>query len=354
MRPDALVLGVLGVLVVSGCPDRPRGGSSAGASAVRPTRPAVAAPRDAGPPPAAIDRTVGFARRFTEAFLARDAVAAGALFAPEAVFTLVGGREDVRGRPAIEGALRRVFDRYAETRLTVGRVWVSPAASVVEFVIGGTRPAGKLMGVAAPARRLGLVGAAVVVFQDDGLVRTQRLYLDVVTGMGQIAPRLLPPGTRFRPIATAAPDGQAVVASTGTAVEARNLAVTDAIWAAVDAHRMDAAMAPCADDYVYEDYAGPAALNKDETQRMVTRFLEAVPDFRISERPVRFAAGDDVISENVESATFQGKPIVLHALGVKRFREGKVVKEWQYANQVEVLTQAFGMKPPAEAPARLR
>jgi hypothetical protein len=74
----------------------------------------------------------------------------------------------------------------------------------------------------------------------------------------------------------------------------------------------------------------------------VERFLAAVPDLAITAKPVQFAAGSDVVTEMVEQATFDGKPVTLHALDVKRFENGKVVLEWQYANYVEVLTQIHG------------
>src|SRR6185436_17881709 len=145
--------------------DRSRGGSTTGASTIPPLHPAEAISGDAGKPPTRTDMTVAFAHKLSEALLAHDAQAAGALFAQDAVSTVVGDPEDARGRAAIEEELRRVLDRYTDTRLTVGRVWVGASASAIEFVLVGTRPAGKLMRIAAPARQLGLVGASVVAFQ---------------------------------------------------------------------------------------------------------------------------------------------------------------------------------------------
>jgi predicted SnoaL-like aldol condensation-catalyzing enzyme len=287
----------------------------------------------------------GFAKNASEAFTAHDAQKASVLFTEDAVLSLVGQPDGDRGRAAIEQEGTELFDRYRDARLTIGRVWVGQEASVIEFVFHGTRSAGELLGAQVPERPVGLAGASVVVFDHDGRVRTLRVYLDVATLVGQVEPALLPSGMKIRPVVTAVPAGTAVFASEGTPGEAKNLAVTNQIWAALDAHEVVDVMAPASDDYVYEDYSGPGPLNKADTQRMVARFLAVVPDFAITAKPVQIAAGGDVVTEMVEQATFDGKPVTLHALDVKRFERGKVVLEWQYANYVEALIQLHGWGP---------
>jgi hypothetical protein len=221
---------------------------------------------------------------------------------------------------------------------------------VVEFVFSGTRVAGDLMGMKAPEKAIGLVGAVVVDFDEQGLAKTQRIYLDVATLLGQVQPGLLPTGMKVRAAMTEVPAGVAVLESSGAPGEAKNLDATNAIWARLEAHAPAEVMALSSEDYVYEDFAAPGALRRAETQQMVAGFLAAVPDFKIAAKPVQIAAGDDVVTEMIERATFKGRPITLHGLDVKRFENGKVVKEWQYANGVEALTQMLGLKLPATAP----
>lgn len=292
--------------------------------------------------PTSTELATGFARKASEAFATRDAKKAGALFTEDAVSSLIGHADGYRGRAAIEQEVAEIFDRYRDARLTIGRVWASQEASVIEFVFSGTRSAGEMMGASVPERPVGLIGASVVVFDDDGRVRAQRVYLDVVTLVGQVEPKLLPDFMKIRPVATAVPAGTDVLASKGTPDEAKNLAVTNQIWAAMDAHEPADVMAPASDDYVYEDFSAPGPLTKADTQQLVATFLAAVPDFAITAKPVQIAAGDDVVTEMVEQATFDGKPVTLHSLDVKRFEHGKVVLEWQYANGVEALTQFHG------------
>jgi hypothetical protein len=153
---------------------------------------------------------------------------------------------------------------------------------------------------------------------------------------------------RPRPVATTLPAGDAVAHAPATpdADAAHNLETTDAIWSALDAHDAVAVMAPAAADYVYEDFAAPAPLDKPRTQAMVASFLSAVANFTIAAKPVHFAAGADVITEMVEHLTIDGRPITLHALDIKRFAAGHVVREWQYANGAETMTQLFALPPP--------
>ena len=316
---------VISVLLVAACGERPT---------------PVASPE--APARTATEMATGFAKGISEAFAARDARKAGALFTEDAVSLLIGHPDGDRGRVGIEQDIGELFARYRDVTLTVGRIWVGQEASVIELVLSGTRAAGEMLGTSVPERQVGLIGAAVVVFDDHGLVREQRVYLDVATLVGQVEPKRLPEGMRVRPVATTVPAGTGVLTSRGTPHEAKNLALANQIWAALDAHDPAGAMAPASDDYVYEDYSGPGPLTRADTQQMIARFLAAVPDFAITAKPVQIAAGDDVITEMVEQATFQGKPVTLHALDVKRFQNGKVVQEWQYANYIEALTQLHG------------
>jgi hypothetical protein len=103
----------------------------------------------------------------------------------------------------------------------------------------------------------------------------------------------------------------------------------------MNAHSAARTLASAAPGYALVDFAAPVDLDRSGTENMVGRFLALVPDFHVSSR-VQFAAGSDVISENVEHMTLNGKPLELHALDIKRIENGVVVKEWQYANGAEI------------------
>lgn len=167
----------------------------------------------------------------------------------------------------------------------------------------------------------------------------QELLKDGVVGATIVAagsaPRTYLDQMRVRAPVDAAPNGSEIFAGDNP----ENVAVANRVWEAMDAHDAAAALASATDDYVYDDYSGPAPLDKAGTEKMVAGFLKAVEGFKIVEKPVQFAAGDDVITEMIEHMTLKGKPIVLRSIDVKRIKNGRVVREWQYANYKELLDQ---------------
>jgi hypothetical protein len=284
------------------------------------------------PDPVAPSPATGFASALATAFAVHDAGAVAALFAPGADLELVGDAGARHGRAAIEDTMREVFARYAGARLSTGRTWVGDSAAVVELVFDGVRD----------GHPVGVVGAAVIAFDSAGLARTARIYVDVPTLVGQVDRSRLPDGVAIRP-PVAAPPGSGLAVSRHTTTEAANLAATERIWSRLDAHDAAGTLAPSSDGYVYDDFSGPAPLDKPATERMVSRFVALVPDFVIASKPTFFAAGDDVITDSVEHMTARGQAVVLHGLDVKRFENGRVTREWQYANGAEALARLLGV-----------
>jgi hypothetical protein len=227
-----------------------------------------------------------------------------------------------RGRAAIEDDLRPLGGGH----VVCGRVWSGHGVSVIEFAFVGDAP-----------RAFGVIGAAVF----DG--RGRRVYLDSVTLRGQLDPSAIPKDLKVRVPIRAPIEGSEHLVARGTPEERRNLTVANAVWAALDRHQPAEVMAASTVDYRYEDYSAPGPLDRAETEKLVADFVAAIPDFVIAEKPVQFAAGNDVVTEMVEHGTFRGRAITLHGLDVKRLRDGKIVKEWQYSNYAEVLKQLFGI-----------
>jgi hypothetical protein len=281
---------------------------------------ATSAPRAAAPDRAFVDRIA-----------ANDTAGAAALFAADAELTVVAG-STVRGRGAIGSALAAVAARFAEVRVAVGRRWISGATHVVELVLTARRG----------DRAVGVAAAAVVVLDREGLISVARIYVDVPTLVGQIAPGR-PEGVQSRAPITGALTGTDVTVVTGSATEAANLATTDVIWARLDAHDPAGVLASAAPGYIYDDYSGPAPLDVAGTRKLLDGFLGLVQDFRIVEKPTYFAAGAFVITEAVEHMSFRGKPVTLHGLDIKELSGGRVVREWQYANGAEALSALLGV-----------
>lgn len=239
----------------------------------------------------------------------------------------------VRGRAAIAAAFDAMRARFSDPRVVVGRRWRSGRTDVVELALlarYGSRP-------------IGIAAAMVASLDTAGAITRARLYIDLPTLVAQMDPARLPAGVTGRAPIRGVVNGTRAVASTGAAAEAANLATAAASWARLDAHDPAGVLAASAPGYQYEDYSGPASLDLAGTRELLDRFLGMVHDFRIVEKPTFFAAGEVVITESVETMTFQGRSIVLHALDIKELADGKVVREWQYANGAEVLTALLGV-----------
>jgi predicted ester cyclase len=309
----------------------------------------------------AAEMTTGFAKKLGEAFAAHDPGKTAALYTQDGVMQLMGDPDVMRGRAAIEKEFTDTFGRYKDGALHVGRTWTGKTASVVEFVFTGTRSAGEMLGAKVSEKPVGFAGAMVVQFDDAGLAKTDREYLDIATNVGQVEPKLLPKGVKVRPVTTALPAGSDAFESKGTPDEAKNLDLANKIFTGIDSHKADDAMGPMSSDYVYEDNTLTGPLKKAEAQQMLGAFFTALPDMKVTSKPVQFAAGDYVVTEAVFDGTFKGamppfkptnKPVTTHLLDVLQFKDGKVVKEWAYSNNAEFFTQIGVMKltPPEAAP----
>ena len=287
-----------------------------------------------GTPARPVEPAPDRARTFVAALAAKDTTGASALFAPDADVSLVAG-PTVHGRAAIASVLDALSTRFLGLRVAIGRRWIHGNTHVIELAVTARSVA----------------AAAIVSFDRESLISVARIYLDVPTLVGQIAPERLPEGARTRAPITGALTGTAIVTATGSSIEAANLATTGTIWARLDAHDAAGVLASAAPGYIYDDYSGPAPLDVAGTRKLLDGFLGLVQDFTIVEKPTYFAAGDFVITESVEHMSFRGKPITLHGLDIKEFAGGRVAREWQYANGAEVLTALLGLTvevPPGE------
>jgi SnoaL-like protein len=264
------------------------------------------------------------------AVTARDAHAIAARCAPDAEVAISAGAV-LHGRAEIERGVRELFARFAELKVMLGRQWVGGEATVIELVVTGRRA----------ERPIGVAAAMIVRFDAGQRVATARLYIDVPTLVGQIAPERLPAGARTRTPISAPPAGSAVMRAAGSAVEAAHLAAADASWAGLDAHDPAAVLAAAAPAYVYDDASGPAPLDREATRALLERWFGLVPDFKVAREPTHFAAGDDVVIESVEQMTFRGRAVILEGLDIKHFEGDRVTREWQYANGAGVLRALF-------------
>jgi steroid delta-isomerase-like uncharacterized protein len=352
-------------MAVAACEKDQKTPEGTGGAAASATASVSAAAASATPTPKMTpsEVTSAFAKKLVEASLARDAAKVAALYAPDAVQQLAGDPETHTGRAAIEKNSAERFTRYKDPTMTVGRIWTSKTASVIEWVSGGTRLAGEIADTKVPEKPIGLVGAMIVTFDDAGLVKTDHTYVDIVANLGQVEPKLVPAGVKWRPLTTTLPAGTGTFESKGTPEETKNLDTANKVLAAVDSHKADDVIALLSDDYVDEDFTMPGSLKKAEVAPMEKQFFTAFPDLKTSAKTVQFAAGDYVVTEAVIEGTFKAalpaspgtpaikptnQPVKLHSLDVVQLKDGKIVKEWSYSNNAEFLSQIGVMKYPTK------
>lgn len=359
MRTSTICAAILATTVVAGCEQEKKTpeGNGTGAASTAASATAAAATAAAMKVSQA-DMATGYAKKLTAAFAARDAAKVAALYAPDGVSQLMGDPDVEHGRAEIEKNFSEVFGRYKDATLTVGRIWTSKTASVIEFVHSGTRSPGELMGTkVTEPRPVGLLGAVLVTFDDTGLAKSSRTYLDIASNIGQVEPKLLPAGVKIRPVTTTLPAGAGTFESKGTPDETKNLDVANRLFSAMDTHKVDDLVALTSDDYTFDDVTSPGPMKKADMKQMASAFLSAFPDTKVT-KPTQFAAGDYVVTETVFDGTFKAamapfkptdKPVTSHALDVIQVKDGKIVKEWSYGNGAEFLSQIGVMKLPAKS-----
>ena len=89
-------------------------------------------------------------------------------------------------------------------------------------------------------------------------------------------------------------------------------------------------------------------------KQAITQNMKDYPGFNISIEDF-FAKDDKVVMRYVFQGTFQklAKPVILHAVIIAQFLEGKIVKAWTYDNQWSIFKQlGFKLVQPAAQEAK--
>lgn len=111
-----------------------------------------------------------------------------------------------------------------------------------------------------------------------------------------------------------------------------------------DLHLVDELYAPGA---VYHGAGGEELKGPEELRDYVAGYFDAFPDMTIEARTI-FAEGEWVASRWEATGTHQGKlqgipptgkRIAISGATIQRFRDGKVVEEWEYPDMTSLLGQ---------------
>jgi ketosteroid isomerase-like protein len=343
----ALVAALGVVSLTCGCEEEKKAPETA-PSATAATSASTAATPPPAPKPTPAEAIAKALKSFAAPYNAHDAVATGALYEPNGK-VVQPGFPDTTGREAIVKDAQDTFSRYSDIKLTPTRTFTHGSTAAIEWTFTGKHT--------ASGQQVGFMGASVVTYDDEGLIKEHHLYFDYPTVTSQRDPKAKA-GT-FRAVAaapTAAPENHV---SKGTPDEAKTLDAARALYAAFEKKGGD--VSPFfGDDSVSDDYTAPAAVkglkaNKD----MVDSFWKTFPDLAQT-KPVQFAADGFVVTEGVLTGTQKGalgpvkptnKPVSLHFVDIIQLKDGKVVHLETFGNSAEILVAIGAMPQPGAAPA---
>jgi predicted ester cyclase len=307
--------------------------------------------------PTHLDPALRFGQELTRATAARAPKAIADLYRPDATITM-GGRS--ANREDLEKSFVDIFGQYRDVQYTIGRVWRCDDASIVEFAysavagpgamrlveVNGDKPV-RAPGMDFSGTRVGVMGAFVLRFDGQGIVRTESQYLDTTTYGGQMAPNLLPAWARVRPAVIAPPFGTDSCESRGTAEAGKNLAAERALFAVATQHDAEGFVRLLTPHHVYDDYRAGGPMDNASLQSNMGAIFAAFPDWKI-DTPMQCAAGDYVITQLDESGTWQGqfleraptnKAFKSSTLFIHQFQEGVPVHAYVYGDSDGPLRQ---------------
>lgn len=288
---------------------------------------------------------------------AHDAKKVASFYTDTAIVKLPG-MPDIVGRDAIAAMWQRSFDAVSNAKSMASRVFVKGDVVVAEWAWAGTH-SGDMMGVKATEKPVGALGADVMWFTPEGLVKEQHTYFDMSTIMSQIGASKQK-GRAAPAIPTSAPQ---VVVSLNGVEETKNVETVNKMWAAFEKKSDADFVASVTDDLTWDDLTMPEAMKgKAAGKKFFAEITKAFPDLK-STPANAWGIGDFVVAEGVMTGTQKGafmgipatkKAINLHGLDIVQFnKEGKVVKGTSYGNGFEMATQ-LGLVPPPGAAKDLK
>jgi steroid delta-isomerase-like uncharacterized protein len=321
--------------------------------ATTPPPPVVEAPKEEPKPaPTMAELQKKTSEGIGQALNAHDAKKLAGFYSENAVIKMAG-MPDVTGRDAIALMWQKNFDAVSNAKSMASRVFVKGDVVIVEWAWAGTH-SGDMMGVKATEKPVGAMGADVMWFSPDGLVKEQHTYLDFGTIMSQIGASK----QKARPVPAMPSGAPAVVVSTNAADETKNVDAATKMFAAFEKKSDADFMGGAADDITWDDMTQPETMKgKAAGKKYFTAMTTAFPDVK-STTSNAWGVGDFVVAEGTLSGTHKAaffgipatkKQINLHGLDIIQFKDGKIISGRSYGNGGEMMMQLGLLKEPAAA-----
>jgi ketosteroid isomerase-like protein len=302
------------------------------------------------PAPAAMfDLQMKSLHEYVRAFNKHDAKAVAALYAQEAAFIERGDIVSA-GSDSIESSYRTYFDAFPDAATSITRSWHRGDIVLFEYIEGGTNsgphPAHKPTG-----KKVGYMGASVLQFKPDGLVRLDTTFYDELTKEVQAgwAPKPLAK-MEVRPVmpVPAATDSWEVHKVTDAdAAQTKAIALKKSLYSKFALRSEKDFLAALSDDVVLSTYDDPkdakgpkeaGALFKDWMRMFSDGVVDASDGWSVDGYVVLLGtfSGKHVGAWGPLKAT--NKPFKSHFLDIARVnKDQKIDRMWSYANNYELL-----------------
>jgi predicted ester cyclase len=287
----------------------------------------------------------------TDAINGHDAQKYASVFAADGV-QKTAGMPDAVGRDAIVASTKQWFAMFPDAKFAFSRVWQKGNLGVSTWDWNATDSGSGFMGAKPTNRPVGLTGATVATYGDDGLIKELHIYQDYATVMQQLDPKAKK--NSFRPPPTLATSIDTVAAGSSE-VEDGNLGFAKAFYQALDDKKEKDVVGAATEDTAADDYEAPASIKGlKQWKGMYREFATAFPDFKQLPLANQWAIGNYVVSEGVLQGTHKGpigpfkatgKPVSLHFVDIVQFKAGKIAHLQTWANGVELLTEIGVIKP---------
>lgn len=317
-------------------------------------------PADTTPPPppkpSLTDMQTASIKGVTDGLNGHDPAKYASVFAADGVVKQAGV-PDISGRDAIAADIKNLFTAFPDLKFAFSRVLWKGNTGVSTWDWNGTDTGG-FMGAKPTNRPVGVSGATVAIYNDDGLIKELRIYTDQATVMQQLDPKAKKGSFRAPPTLAA----QIETVSAGGPDEDKNLAVVKAMYQAFDDHKAKDVCASGSGDMVLDDMTAPSSIkgSKGCTDYLGGMF-KGIPDAHQLPLANQWAIGPYTISEGVTQGTHKGqlgpfkasgKAVAMHFLDLGVMSGGKYTHYWTYGNGVELLTQIGAIKTPSAPTAQ--
>lgn len=288
-------------------------------------------------------------RSYVQAFNKHDAKAIAALYAEDSIF-VERGESGSAGTAAIAKEYQTHFEEFPDASTAITRSWHWGDAVLFEFTEGGTQtgPHGKDKGT---GKKFGYVGASLLRFKTNGLVREDMTYSDELTKEVQVGWARGPLGKMaVRPVVPVPPASDSwEVHKVGAndVGQSKLVAAKGSLYSKFALDSDKPFLAALTDSIVISNYDDPHDVKgKKEAAGLFKEWKSTFPDGVIDAKE-----GWSVDGYVVLLGTFAGtktgawgpvKPTTrsysMHFLDITKVGQGDAIERvWSYANNYELL-----------------